>query len=88
MPLNNVIGSPVVGADFFDRHEEQARIWRRLEHDSILLLAPRRVGKTSLLHRLEETAEQLGELGYDQRPQILGPSPITDALVPWLRSGS
>ena len=60
MALNNVLGRPVVGDDFFDRERELARIWRRLENDNILLLAPRRVGKTSLLHRVEQTAEQHG----------------------------
>jgi uncharacterized protein len=60
MPLNNVLGRPVVGDDFFDRDRDMARIWRRLENDNILLLAPRRVGKTSLLHRVEQTAEQHG----------------------------
>lgn len=60
MPLNNVLGRPVVGNDFFDRERDLARIWRRLGNDSILLLAPRRVGKTSLLHRVEQTAEQHG----------------------------
>ena len=58
MTTNNVIGRPVVGGDFFDREKEQKRIWRRLENDNVLLLAPRRVGKTSLLHRLRDTADQ------------------------------
>lgn len=54
MSLNNVIGRPVLGEDFYNRVTEQERVWRRLTHDNILLLAPRRVGKTSLLRRLEQ----------------------------------
>lgn len=60
MALNNVLGRPVVGDDFFDRERDLARLWRRLVNDNVLLLAPRRVGKTSLLHRLEQTADHHG----------------------------
>lgn len=59
MPLNNVLGPPVVGGNVFDRELDLARIWRKRENN-ILLLAPRRVGKTSLLHRVRETADQHG----------------------------
>jgi hypothetical protein len=58
--IRNSIGSPAEGENFFNRHEEQAQLWHRLETDHVLLLAPRRVGKTSLLYRLEATAEQHG----------------------------
>lgn len=51
------IGNPVTGDDFFDREKEQALIWRKLERDHILLLAPRRIGKTSLMRRLCDTAK-------------------------------
>lgn len=44
----------------------------------------RRYKRITFERLVNETAEQLAELGYDQRPQILGPSEITGALVPWL----
>ncbi|EGV33437.1 hypothetical protein ThidrDRAFT_0644 [Thiorhodococcus drewsii AZ1] len=50
--MRTVIGSPVEGDDFFDRESERRRMWRRLETDSLLLLAPRRIGKTSLMRAL------------------------------------
>jgi uncharacterized protein len=37
--MRTVIGSPVEGDDFFDREPERRRMWRRLETDSLLLLA-------------------------------------------------
>lgn len=52
------IGNPVKGDDFFDREAEQKRLWRQLETDNVLMLAPRRIGKTSLILRLCETAQQ------------------------------
>lgn len=54
------IGNPVKGEDFFDREKEQRTMWRHLERDHILLLAPRRIGKTSLMYRLYETAHAQG----------------------------
>src|SRR5690606_14724870 len=56
--IRNTIGSPAEGQNFYGRSEEQTRLWDRLETDDVLLLAPRRVGKTSLLYKLEATAEQ------------------------------
>jgi len=58
--MKNTAGQPVRGDDFFDREPEQRTLWDSLDADNILLLAPRRVGKTSLMRRLEETAEQRG----------------------------
>jgi len=56
--MKNCVGPPVTGNDFFGREKEQRDFWRILENDSVLLLAPRRIGKTSLMRRLEETATQ------------------------------
>jgi predicted AAA+ superfamily ATPase len=54
--MRNIIGSPVEGDDFFDRPQILARIRRELDAQAnILLVAPRRVGKTSLVLRLCET---------------------------------
>lgn len=44
--------------DFFDREGLLKEIWDALESDSILLVAPRRVGKTSLMHRLIDLPER------------------------------
>lgn len=52
------VGNPVEGEDFFDREQEQARAWRKLESSHLLMLAPRRIGKTSLILRLCATARQ------------------------------
>lgn len=57
--IKNRVGKPVTGDDFFDRVREQRSLWNRLDTDNVLLLAPRRVGKTSLMYRLRDTAEEL-----------------------------
>ena len=48
----NIVGPPARGEDFFDREEMVATLWERLEGGSILLAAPRRFGKTSLMYQL------------------------------------
>jgi uncharacterized protein len=58
--VTNRVGPPVTGTDFFGRELEQERCWETLAADHLLLLAPRRVGKTSLMLRLEEAAAQRG----------------------------
>ena len=47
-------GRPAVAEDFFGREPDLTRLLHLLASDNALLLAPRRVGKTSLLHALSE----------------------------------
>ncbi|HRE91994.1 MAG TPA: hypothetical protein PK095_22955, partial [Myxococcota bacterium] len=58
--IESSVGRPVRGINFFDREHEQRLLWRHLETSHVLLLAPRRVGKTSLLYRLMDTAKVHG----------------------------
>ncbi len=50
--VNNVVGSPVRGGDFYGRDRFVELVWRELGKGSVLLAAPRRFGKTSVMHRL------------------------------------
>jgi len=52
----NVTGKPVQHENFFDREREIQKLWHHLANDDVLLLAPRRVGKTSIMWRLREQA--------------------------------
>jgi uncharacterized protein len=58
--LHKKVGAPAQGSDFYDREVEQRKVWRQLASDHLLLLAPRRVGKTSLMLRLKDTAARNG----------------------------
>ena len=51
--LKNISGQVVEGDNFFDRKAEIERYWRTLETDNLLMLAPRRVGKSSVLKRMK-----------------------------------
>ena len=48
----NVCGKRVKGTNFFGRQAEVARVWSRLQTDNLLLSAPRRMGKSSLMLEL------------------------------------
>lgn len=50
--MNITIGPPVTSDDFFDREELIESIWDILHSQSILLAAPRRVGKSSIMLKL------------------------------------
>ena len=52
----NVTGKPVQHDNFYDREREIQKLWHHLANDDVLLLAPRRVGKTSVMLRLQEQA--------------------------------
>jgi hypothetical protein len=43
----------------------------------------RKLGRTTFEKLVEQTGLELAELGYQQKPQILGPSRILKARVPW-----
>jgi len=59
--MRNITGSPVEHGDFFDRPRDLARLQRELANGANLLLtAPRRVGKTSLVLRLCELERGAG----------------------------
>lgn len=57
----NVCGAPVQGDNFYGRTKEIEDIWARLATDHVLLTAPRRVGKTSIMYRLQTTAANRAE---------------------------
>jgi len=48
-----------------------------------LCLELRKRKRISFKRLVEVTVAKLGELGYEQRPQVLGPQAIVNARVPW-----
>ena len=61
MGTKNIIGQIVEGQDFVGRANEIKRAWELLENgNSLLLAAPRRVGKSSFSKKMIEKAKENG----------------------------
>lgn len=58
--MDNIAGSPVEGDNFFGRDDVARHLREILNHDDILLLGPRRIGKTSLARAVMALARQDG----------------------------
>src|SRR4051794_8039607 len=56
--MKNVVGKPVTGNNFFGRAQELAELGEITQDEHVLLLAPRRVGKTSLLLALQSNVNR------------------------------
>jgi len=59
MKINNITGSPVEGENFYGREKELGFAWSKvLKGNSLILSAPRRVGKSSFAKKLLENAKK------------------------------
>ena len=59
MAINNITGSPVEGENFFGRENELTAAWAHIKKgNSLILSAPRRVGKSSFAKKLLSYAEE------------------------------
>ena len=57
--MRNIIGQAVVGDDLYGRDYELARLWEHFDQgEHVLMLAPRRVGKTSLMLELHRAPRE------------------------------
>lgn len=57
-----MLGQPATGEDFCGRRQELDDLWRYLENEHIRFPGVRRLGKTSILKRLQEQAAEQGVL--------------------------
>ena len=63
--MRNITGQAVVDDDLYGRDYEIARLWEKLEQgEHILMLAPRRVGKTSLMLELDRAPRKNWDVIY------------------------
>ena len=63
--MRNIIGQAVIGDDLYGRDYELDRLWEHLgQGEHILMLAPRRVGKTSLMLELHRAPRENWEALY------------------------
>ena len=55
------VGSPATGDDFVDRERETAFILNTIKNDHVMLVAPRRFGKTSIMRKIEKDLASRGQ---------------------------
>jgi uncharacterized protein len=59
--MRNIIGTPVLGEDFFGREEEIKYVWNLIVNsNNFIFPSPRRVGKTSFAFKLLDKAREEG----------------------------
>ncbi|MDY7018877.1 MAG: ATP-binding protein [Chloroflexota bacterium] len=79
--LRSVVGAPVRGTDLWNRKNEIEKIWNALERDHILLVAPRRFGKTSLMLRLKDEPRENYRVFYLDTEWIKGASDFISEIA-------
>jgi uncharacterized protein len=57
--MKNIVGQVATGEKFFNRKEDIKKLWEKIRNGSnVLLSAPRRTGKTSILYYLKDNPEE------------------------------
>ncbi|MDH5186597.1 MAG: hypothetical protein OEZ20_06820 [candidate division WOR-3 bacterium] len=79
--IKGIIGPPARESDFWDREEELAMIWGALETSSVLLLAPRRFGKTSIMLKILDEPKPGWKSFYLDTEWIEGPGDFIVELI-------
>ena len=80
--MRNIIGQAVVGDDLYGRAYELERLWELLEQGQhILMLAPRRVGKTSLMLELRRAPRENWDVFYVDVEGCEGPADLMAAIL-------
>ncbi len=81
---NPIVGSVPRGEDFFGREDLIQNLWARLEHDNVLLVAPRRFGKTGVMYRLLDEPHKSFRPLYINVEHILTPGDFMVELMAML----
>jgi uncharacterized protein len=85
--VENVTGPPVTAENLFGRTHEIATLWSRVQSgQNILLLAPRRVGKTSLMHELRRAPRPTWVVFYSDLERCNKPAELIADMLAHLSS--
>jgi len=80
--MRNITGQAVIGDDLYGREYELNRLWEMLEQgEHILMLAPRRVGKTSLMLELHRAPRENWDVFYVDVEACKGPADCIAAVL-------
>jgi len=79
-----IIGNIAKRDDFWDRENEIETIWKTLEKNNVLLKAPRRFGKTSIMNYLYESPESNFKVFFQDTESIREPEEFISGIVSML----
>lgn len=79
--VTNRVGSPVRGVDFYGRDRFVDLIWEKLKAGNVLLAAPRRFGKTSVMYRLMDEPRYGYRLVHADLEHLTEPADLIALLV-------
>lgn len=79
--VNNRVGPPVRGNDFYGREAFVDLVWDKLEGGHILLAAPRRFGKTSVMYRLIDAPRQNYKIIHADLEHLTEPAAFITELI-------
>lgn len=77
----NRVGPPVRGADLFGRDSFIDLVWEKLDSTHILLAAPRRFGKTSIMYRLIDEPRNGSKVVHADLEHLRHPSELITELT-------
>lgn len=83
---NIVVGPPVRNDDLYDREKLIDLIWRKLEKGNILLAAPRRFGKSSIMLNLRDSPREGVDVFFLDVEWIRNPSDFIAEIITELLS--
>jgi AAA+ ATPase superfamily predicted ATPase len=79
--ITNRVGSPVRGVDFYGREAFVDLVWEKLKGGNVLLAAPRRFGKTSVMYRLIDEPRYDFKLVHADLEHLIEPADLIAHLV-------
>lgn len=81
MEPRNVAGQVVRGSDLWGRSRETRELWHKLERGSVLLSAPRRYGKTSMMFALRDQPDPDWQVVYVNVEFVVEPAEFANEIV-------
>jgi hypothetical protein len=82
----NRVGPPVRGEDLFGRDKFVELLWRKLSAGNVLLAAPRRFGKTSVMYRLIDQPRENYKIVHADLEHLSEPADLVLELIVKLAS--
>lgn len=81
MPPRNIAGQVVRGGDLWGRENDLIELWQKIERGSVLLTAPRRYGKTSMMYALRDVPRPGWQVVYLNVEYVDSPAEFANELV-------